>query len=167
VACLEPPEPVQVPASLLRGDGRSVYRRHGVVRFATHAQLSMEERMVALARASGAPRMDRVDAARALGADPAQLDRALARSAWDARGPRTRTRLRVDQAAAALSVLTDGRRASVINAPAGSGETWVLAAAARAWATAGLGRVMGITPSQSAWRPGRWSAHRGSRGLRP
>ena len=32
----------------------------------------------------------------------------------------------------------------------GSGKTWVLAAAGRAWAAAGLGRVVGITPSQSA-----------------
>ena len=55
VACLEAPEPVQVPASLLRADGRGVYQRHGGVRFATHAQLSMEQRMLALARASGAP----------------------------------------------------------------------------------------------------------------
>jgi ATP-dependent exoDNAse (exonuclease V) alpha subunit len=39
---------------------------------------------------------------------------------------------------------------SVINAPAGSGKTWVLAAAGRAWVAAGLGRVVGITPSQSA-----------------
>jgi ATP-dependent exoDNAse (exonuclease V) alpha subunit len=39
---------------------------------------------------------------------------------------------------------------SVINAPAGSGKTWVLAAAGRARAAAGLGRVIGITPSQSA-----------------
>jgi Rad3-related DNA helicase len=58
--------------------------------------------------------------------------------------------LREDQAAAALAVLTDGRRVSVINAPAGSGKTWVLAAAGRAWVAAGLGRVIGITPSQSA-----------------
>jgi hypothetical protein len=47
-------------------------------------------------------------------------------------------------------VLTDGQRVSVINAPAGSGKTWVLAAAGRAWEAAGLGRVIGITPSQSA-----------------
>ena len=65
-------------------------------------------------------------------------------------GARTRTGLREDQAAAALAVLTDDRRVSVINAPAGSGKTWVLAAAGRAWAAAGLGRVIGITPSQSA-----------------
>ena len=150
VACLEAPEPVEVPASLLRADGRSVYQRHGGVRFATHAQLTMEQRMVALARASGAPRLDRAEAARALGADLAQLDRALAGDAQDARGERTRTGLRVDQAAAALAVLTDGQRVSVINAPAGSGKTWVLAAAGQAWAAAGLGRVIGITPSQSA-----------------
>jgi conjugative relaxase-like TrwC/TraI family protein len=154
VACLEAPEPVQVPRSLLRADGRSVYQRHGGVRFATHAQLGMEQRMLALARVGGAPRMVRADAARALGADLAQLDRALADGAHDtpddAQSPRTRTGLRVDQAAAALSVLTDGRRVSVINAPAGSGKTWVLTAAGRAWAGSGLGRVIGITPSQSA-----------------
>ena len=67
-----------------------------------------------------------------------------------ARARRTRTGLREDQAAAALAVLTDGRRVSVINAPAGSGQTWVLAVAGQAWAAAGLGRVIGITPSQSA-----------------
>jgi hypothetical protein len=33
---------------------------------------------------------------------------------------------------------------------AGSGKTWVLAAAGQVWAAAGLGRVIGITPSQSA-----------------
>jgi conjugative relaxase-like TrwC/TraI family protein len=150
VACLEAPEPAEVPASLRRADGRAVYQRHGGVRYATHAQLTMEQRMVALARASGAPRMDRADAARALGADLAQLDRALAGGAQDTPAARTRTGLRVDQAAAALSVLTDGRRVSVLNAPAGSGKTWVLTAAGRAWAAAGLGRVIGITPSQSA-----------------
>ena len=61
VACLEAPEPAEVPASLLRADGRSVYQRHGGVRYATHAQLTMEQRMLALARASGAPRMDRAE----------------------------------------------------------------------------------------------------------
>ena len=54
-----------------------------------------------------------------------------------------------DQAAAALSVLTDSRRVSVINAPAGVGKTRVLAEVARAWAAAGLGPV-DITASQSA-----------------
>ena len=92
MACLEAPEPAEVPASLLRADGRSVYQRHGGVRFATHAQLTMEQRMLALARASGAPRMDRADAARALGADLAQLEPRAGRRARrtrrvSARGP--------------------------------------------------------------------------------
>ena len=77
VLCLEAPEAVEVPRSLLRADGRSVYQRHGGVRYATRAQLAMEERMLAQARADGAPRLTRAEAARALGADPARLERAL------------------------------------------------------------------------------------------
>jgi ATP-dependent exoDNAse (exonuclease V) alpha subunit len=76
---------------------------------------------------------------------------ALAGRARDTHDPRTRTGLREDQAAlSALSALTDGKRVSVINAPAGSGKTRVLAEAAKAWASAGLGQVIGITASQSA-----------------
>ena len=41
----------------------------------------------------------------------------------------------------------------MINAPAGSGKTRVLAGAARIWAEAGLGPVIGVTPSQSAATP--------------
>ena len=84
VACLEAPEPAEVPDSLLRADGRSVYQRHGGVRYATHAQLAWKQRMLALARAGGAPRMNRADAARALGADLAQLESALTGGAPDA-----------------------------------------------------------------------------------
>ena len=54
VLCLEAPEPLEVPRSLLRADGRSVYRRHGGTRYATRAQLSMEDRMAA--QASARPR---------------------------------------------------------------------------------------------------------------
>jgi AAA domain/TrwC relaxase len=150
VACLEAPEPAEVPGSLLRGDGRSIYQRHGGVRYATHTQLALEERLLAHARASGAPRLTHAQAAHALGADPAQLEDALAGRAHATRDTRTQTGLREDQAAAALAVLTDGQLVSVINAPAGAGKTWVLAEAGRAWAAAGLGPVIGITPSQSA-----------------
>jgi conjugative relaxase-like TrwC/TraI family protein len=150
VLCLEAPEPAEVPRALLRVDGRSVYRRHGGVRYATRAQLTMEERMVARASAGGAPRMTRAEAAQALGADLARLERALEGRASDADSQRTGSGLREDQAAAALSVLTDGRRVSVINAPAGSGKTYVESGIARQWAAAGLGPVVGITASQSA-----------------
>ena len=159
VSCLEAPEPAEVPASLRRADGRSIYQRHGGTRYATRAQLAMEERMVTHADADGAPRITRPQAARALGADPARLEDALAGRApdapeaqdtRDAQDTRTGSGLREDQAAAALAALTDGRLVSVINAPAGSGKTRVLAEAARIWTEAGLGPVIGITPSQSA-----------------
>jgi hypothetical protein len=106
--------------------------------------------MLAQARATGAPRLTRTQAARALGADPAQLDAALAGRADAAQDMRTRSGLRADQAAAALSVLTDGQLVSVINAPAGSGKTRVATELGRAWTAAGLGPVVGITASQSA-----------------
>ena len=152
VTCLEAPELAEVPASLLRADGRSVYQRHGGTRYATRAQLVMEEHMAAQASTSGAPRLARTEAAHALGADPARLEDALAGSPRprDAQDARTASGLREDQAAAALAALTDGRLVSVLNAPAGSGKTRVLAEAARIWTEAGLGPVIGITPSQSA-----------------
>src|SRR5439155_1116722 len=109
VTCLEAPEPAEVPRSLLRADGRSVYQRHGGARYATRAQLAMEERMLAQARADGAPHMARTQAAHALGADPARLEDALTGHAHDVRDARTGSGLREDQAAAALAALTDGR----------------------------------------------------------
>jgi ATP-dependent exoDNAse (exonuclease V) alpha subunit len=151
VVCLEAPELTRVPRDLVRADGRSVYRRHSGTRYATRAQLVMEDRMTAQATGEGAPRLTRGQAAHALGAEPARLDRALAGDAADALAEeQTGSGLREDQAAAAFSALTDGRRVSVINAPAGSGKTRTLAEIARAWTGAGLGPVMGITPSQSA-----------------
>jgi conjugative relaxase-like TrwC/TraI family protein len=153
VLCLEAPDPAALPRDLIRADGRSVHRRHGGTRYATRAQLTMEEAMVTQAQASSAPRMTRASAAAALGADLARLERALAAgpdAATDAGDARTDSGLREDQAAAAVSVLADGRRVSVINAPAGAGKTFVMAEIARAWRQAGLGPVIGITASQSA-----------------
>jgi len=151
ILCLEAPDPVDLPADLVRADGRSVYRRHGGTRYATRAQLSLEERMVAQARAATAPRMTRSAAATALDADLTRLERALTGDAGTGVGDAgTGSGLREDQAAASLSVLTDGRRVSVMNAPAGAGKTRVLAEIAKAWRGAGLGPVIGITASQSA-----------------
>jgi ATP-dependent exoDNAse (exonuclease V) alpha subunit len=150
VLCLEAPEVIEAPGSLRRADGRSIYQRHGGVRYATRAQLTMEERMLTRAGAEGAPRLIRAEAAQALGADLERLEHALTGAAHNAQDQHTQSGLREDQAAAALSVLTDGKLVSVINAPAGSGKTRVLAEAGHAWAAAGLGRVIGITPSQSA-----------------
>jgi hypothetical protein len=150
VICLEAPEAVEVPRSLLRVDGRSVYQRHRGVRYATRAQLAMEERLVAQAGAEAAPRLTRADAARALGAELARLEDALAGRAQEIQDHHPeRTQLAAGQAAAVLAVLTDGKRVSVINAPAGLGKTRVMTEAARVWAAAGR-PVVGITPSQSA-----------------
>jgi conjugative relaxase-like TrwC/TraI family protein len=150
VLCLEAPEPAHVPPSLVRADGRSVYRRHGGVRYATRAQLGLEEQMIAQAAVQSAPRITRAAAAQALGADLARLEQALAGRATAGAAQPTGTGLREDQAAAALAALTDGRRVSVINAPAGSGKTRVFAEIGRVWQGAGLGSVVGITASQSA-----------------
>jgi conjugative relaxase-like TrwC/TraI family protein len=150
VLCLEAPEPAQVPRELVRPDGRSVYRRHGGVRYATRAQLGLEEQMVAQASVQSAPRLTRAAAAQALGADLERLEQALAGRATAGAAQPTGTGLREDQAAAALAALTDGRRVSVINAPAGSGKTRVLAEIGRVWEAAGLGPVIGIAASQSA-----------------
>jgi hypothetical protein len=151
VLYLEAPEPAEVPRGLLRADGRSVYRRHGGTRYATRAQLTMEDRLVAQAAAQAAPRLSHAAAAVALEGDEERLLRTLEGRARDATGgERTGSGLREDQAAAVLSVLTDGRLVSVINAPAGAGKTRVLAEVAKIWAAAGLGPVVGITASQSA-----------------
>ena len=150
VICLEAAEAVEVPRSLLRADGRSIYQRHGGVRYATRAQLATEERLVAQAGAGTAPRLTRAGAARALGAELARLEDTLAGRAQEIQDHHPeRTGLTAEQSAAVLSVLTDGKRVSVINAPAGSGKTRVMTEAARLWAAAGR-PVIGITPSQSA-----------------
>ena len=144
VTCLEAPEPAEVPGSLLRADGRSIYQRHGGTRYATRAQLAMEERMAAQASADGAPRMTRAQAAHALGADPARLEDALAGRAHDARDAqdaRTGSGLREDQAAAALAVAgrwparVGDQRAGRVRARPGcwprSARIWAAAAAER------------------------------------
>jgi hypothetical protein len=147
VVCLEAPEWPPLPAALRRElDGRSVYTRPGVVRYAAAAQLSREERLVAHAQAHGAPRLSRKLAARRLSADAAVLEAQLRGSAPDAREHATPGRLRLDQAAAAWHVLTSARTVEVVTGPAGTGKTRVLAAAARAWG----GPVVGTATSQNA-----------------
>ena len=147
VECLEAPEWPPLPASLRRTlDGRSIYTRPGVARYATAAQLSMEERLVAHAQTQAAPHVRGELAARRLGADLAQLRAALANHAHDAHEHSEPRGLRLDQAAAAWHALTSPRTIEVITGPAGTGKTRVLAAIARAWD----GPVFGTATSQNA-----------------
>ena len=147
VVCLEAPEWPPLPRSLRRElDGRSVYTRPGVTRYATAAQLSLEERLVAHAQAQGTPRLPEDVAARRLGADAALLDAQLRGHAHDAREHAAPRGLRLDQAAAIWHVLTSNRTVEVITGPAGTGKTRVLATAARIWD----GPVFGTATSQNA-----------------
>jgi conjugative relaxase-like TrwC/TraI family protein len=146
VVCLEAPEWPPLPASLRRTlDDRSIYTRPGAARYATTAQLSMEERLVAHAQTQGAPRVRGELAARRLGADLVQHRAALADRAHDPRKNAPHG-LRLDQAAAAWHALTSTRTVEVITGPAGTGKTRVLAALARAWD----GPVFGTATSQNA-----------------
>jgi TrwC relaxase/AAA domain len=147
VVCLEAPEWPPLPGSLRRElDGRSVYTRPGVTRYATAAQLSLEDTLMARARTQGAPRLPGELAARRLGADPALLKAQLRERADAARGQVTQHGLRLDQAAAVWHMLTSARTVEVITGPAGTGKTRVLAAGARAWD----GPVFGTATSQNA-----------------
>ena len=76
-------------------DGRSVYTRPGVARYATAAQLPMEDKLVAQAQAQAAPRLTREQAARRLGADLGLLEAQLRERAQDARLQTTQAGLRL------------------------------------------------------------------------
>jgi len=147
VVCVEAPEWPPLPSSLRRDlDGRSVYTRPGTACYATAAQLSMEERLVAQAQWQTAPRLAREQAAQRLGADPAVLETQLRGRAQQAREHATQTGLRLDQAAAVWHALTSPRTVEVMTGPAGTGKTRALAAAAKAWG----GPVVGTATSQNA-----------------
>ena len=118
VVCLEAPEWPPLPASLRRElDGRSVYTRPGVARYATAAQLSAEERLVAHAQARRAPRLPGELAARRLGVDAELVAAQLRERAQDAHQQATRSGLRLDQAAAVWHVLTSARTVEVVDRP--------------------------------------------------
>jgi hypothetical protein len=149
VECLEAPEWPAVPRPLLREmDGRSVYTRPGVTRYATRGQLSMEQRMCQQAQRTGAPALSREFCAAQLGTDADVLDAQLGARAQDAT-ELTQTGLRMDQAAMIYEGLTSTRRVSVGVGPAGSGKTHTVAAGAKAWEANG-GEVIGLTCAQAA-----------------
>jgi hypothetical protein len=152
VLALEAPEWPCVPEALRRADGRSIYRPHGGTRYASLAQLTMEEQLAAQARQPGAPRLAPELAACLLGADQARLEAQLrdAAQAAEAAQQATGSGLRLDQAAAAFLAVTSDRRAEILVGPAGSGKTRTAAQAAGMWRQAGMSDVYGLTTSQAA-----------------
>jgi conjugative relaxase-like TrwC/TraI family protein len=152
VALLSAPEWPVVPPSLRRPDGESVFRPHGAERYASQAQLGLEEQLLALAQATGAPRLHPDEAARLLGAARDWLDARLRPEtpAAAAVPEVTGSGLRMEQAAAAYFILTSLRRAEVLVGPPGTGKTWTATEMARAWTAAGMGPVVALTTSNNA-----------------
>ncbi|MDA8321928.1 MAG: relaxase domain-containing protein, partial [Actinomycetota bacterium] len=145
---LDAPEWPRVPDCLRRADGQSVYRAPGGELYATRAQLSLEDQLLADAQAGDGPCLTPEEAAGLLGADRAVLDAQL-RPGAPAPGGVTQTGLRLDQAAAAYLALTSPRRAELIVGPAGTGKTYTAVRIANAWRAAGRGRVIGITTTSA------------------
>ena len=134
VVCLDAPEPddARTPPALRRDlDGRSVFMRPGVSRYATEVQLSREEKLLERARQEGAPRLTRAQAAPPAAAPTRRswTRSCASRCARQDRGAMQPSGLSAAQQAAAYHVLTSPRRCEVIEAPAGAGKTHVLAAA--------------------------------------
>jgi TrwC relaxase/AAA domain len=152
VAMLSAPEWPRVPGCLRRADGESVFRPHGAERYAGQAQLTLEEQLLAQARAPGAPRLDPGVAARMLGADRERLEAQLRPGATTAAAmiETTVSGLRMDQAAAAYFLLTSPRRAEVMVGPPGTGKTRTAVEIARLWTTAGMGPAVALTTSSNA-----------------
>lgn len=142
-----------MPESLRRRNGESMFTAHHAERYATEAQLGMEERIIATASRRGAqvPHLARTTAAQLLGSDQPQLEAQLSPNAPADVTTGTGSGLHLDQAAAAYRLMTSDRRAEVMIGPAGTGKTRTVAAMARAWRAANPGaRVVGLTTSQQA-----------------
>ncbi len=122
-------EMIDTPAELRReSDGRSIYQPGRVERYSTLAHMSAEEKLVATASRTDAPRLT-----------PEQIEAALERST-----------LGEDQAAAMRGVLSDGRQVSVVVGAAGTGKSRAQGEISEAWTESGVGRVLGLAPSNVA-----------------
>src|SRR5260370_12255094 len=84
---LTAPEMVPVPERYRRGDGLSLWRRHGADIYTTRGQLDVEARLIHAAAQDGAPLVAPDRAAAALGADRARVEAALWREHRPQRPP--------------------------------------------------------------------------------
>lgn len=149
VHCLTAGEFPRVPDYLRRASGESLFRPHGSELYATKAQLTLEQRIIAQAGAEKAPHLEPELAAELVGVELADLEAQL-RSAATAQDFTTGSGLSASQAAVAFNALTSARRAEIGVAIAGSGKSYLAGKAAEAWVRAGKGRVIGTATSSNA-----------------
>jgi hypothetical protein len=150
VVDLDAPEWPPLPSALRREvDGKSVYTRPGVGRYASRASIGLEQQLVADAQMQRAPHVTREEVARALGTDVARMDEVLHARAADARD-RLPNGLRMDQGAALSHVLSSPRVVELLVGPAGTGKTRSAGEGARLWRELTGGRVVGTAVSQNA-----------------
>ncbi len=124
------PDLMDVAELGVRRDGTSVFRRPNETRYATLAQLDLEETVMGHARSAVGQLVAEKQAQHAL------------------RG----STLSTEQRDAVIRLLTADRLMTVLTAPAGAGKTRTMAEFARAWDALIGGRVIGITTAENAAR---------------
>jgi hypothetical protein len=125
---LTAPELIPTPAELRRDDGRSVYEPHDGDRFATKRQMALEERLIAAARDTDAPKLS-----------PEIADELVSTSS-----------LAGSQADAVREILSSGKRLEVAVGYAGAGKSYAMAQLAEMWETETGRRVMGLAVAERA-----------------
>ncbi len=129
---LTPADLVPLVAGFARSDGASAFRRHRADVFTSSRVLDAEERLLAAATTTSAPRI-------AAGAVAHLMQE------------RVTVGLSADQLAAVQAIATSGRDIDVLVGPAGSGKTRTLRALRAEWEDAfGPGSVAGLAPSATA-----------------
>ena len=125
------PDPVEVPESLRRPDGASIYRRANGERYATAGHVATEQRVAARMTAGRAPVMT--------GPDVEALRTRLAGAG-----------LSGDQVDAVAGIVGSGRAGDCLVGPAGAGKSRTVGELARVWGEHTGGRALGLATSQRA-----------------
>ena len=150
VMSLDAPEAPQVPGYLRRElDGKSVYTRPGITRYATSVQIAREQDLLDATGKEGAPHLTREQSAELLGAKADELE-AAARDRASEPTRQLSSGLTLAQAAAAHKSMTSDRTGYATVGPAGTGKSHVAAMQARMWTEAGKGDVILLAPSRNA-----------------
>ena len=150
VMSLDAPEYPQVPGYLRRElDGRSVYTRPGITKYATGVQITREKQLLDATAKEGAPHLTRETSAWLLGAKAEELEAAALEQATEPTRQLS-SGLTLAQAAAVHKSLTSDHTGYATVGPAGTGKSHVAAFAAQMWTDAGKGDVVLLAPTQAA-----------------